>query len=79
MSGVAHVTLPHGTDDAFVVGGSDGLIFAVDTVGTGHNTSYPSNMQTRALQIPFTGGIIPNHTVVNQGPCQISSQLVTGL
>ncbi|KAJ3551124.1 hypothetical protein NM688_g4913 [Phlebia brevispora] len=77
LSGVAHVTLPQGTDDTFVVGGSDGLIFAVDTVGGGHNTSYPSNMETRALQIPFTGGIIPPHIVLNSGPCTTSDQLVT--
>ncbi len=77
LSGVAHVTLPFGTDDAFVVGGSDGLILAVDVTGSGHNTSYPSNQQTRALQIPFTNGIIPPHVVLNAGPCNVSDQLVT--
>ncbi|THG93102.1 hypothetical protein EW026_g8040 [Hermanssonia centrifuga] len=77
LSGVVHVTLPHGTGDAWVVGGIDGLIFAVDSVGTGHNTSYPSNSETRALQIPFTDGVIPPHTVVNSGACLINSQIVT--
>ncbi|GJE88827.1 hypothetical protein PsYK624_049140 [Phanerochaete sordida] len=76
LSGVAHVTLPHGTDDAFVLGGDNGIIIAVDTTGTGHNTSYPSNQQTRALQIPFTGGIIPPHVVVGEGACT-SDQIVT--
>lgn len=76
LSGVAHVTLPHGTGDAFVVGGANGLILAVDVTGTGHNTSYPSNEQTRALQIPFTNGIIPPHVVVSDGACT-SDQIVT--
>jgi hypothetical protein len=77
LSGVAHVTLPHGTDDAFVVGGANGLIIAVDTTGTGHNTSYPSNDSTRALQIPFAGGVIPPHTVLSSGACTGDSQVVT--
>ena len=70
------MTLPHGTDDAFVLGGDNGIIVAVDTTGTGHNTSYPSNQQTRALQIPFSGGIIPPHVVVGEGACT-SDQIVT--
>ena len=77
LSGVAHVTLPHGTGDAFVVGGADGTIIAVDTTGTGHNTSYPSNSDTRALQIPFTDGVIPPHTVLFDGACNVTSQVVT--
>lgn len=75
MSGVAHVTLPGTTSGAYIVGGSDGLIIAVDTIGGGHNTSYPSNMETRALQIPFTKGIIPPHTVLSSGACT-SNQIV---
>ena len=77
LSGVAHVTLPYGTDDAYVVGGPDGAIIAVDATGTGHNTSYPSNMETRALQIAFTDGIIPPHEVLNAGACNATDQVVT--
>ena len=77
LSGVAHVTLPHGTDDAYVVGGPDGTIIAVDVTGTGHNTSYPSNMETRALQIAFTDGIIPPHEVLGSGACNVTDQVVT--
>lgn len=76
LSGAAHVTLPFGKGDAFVLGGDNGIIIAVDTTGTGHNTSYPSNQQTRALQIPFKDGIIPPHVVVGQGACT-SDQIVT--
>ena len=70
------MTLPHGTDEAFVLGGGNGIIVAVDTTGTGHNTSYPSSQQTRGLQIPFTNGIIPPHVVLHDGACT-SDQIVT--
>ena len=60
-----------------MLGGADGLIIAVDTVGTGHNTSYPSNAETRALQIPFADGIIPAHVVLHSGACTGNSQVVT--
>ena len=53
-----------------------GAFIAVDTTGTGHNTSYPSNQETRALQIPFTNGIIPPHVVVADGACT-ADQIVT--
>ena len=71
------MTLPYGTDDAFVVGGPDGTIIAVDVTGTGHNTSYPANMETRALQIAFTDGIIPPYEVLGTGACNVTDQVVT--
>lgn len=68
-SGLAVVTLPNNPGTAFVPGGPNGIIIAVDTTGSGHNTSYPSNSETIGLQIPFADGIIPPHTVANEGPC----------
>ncbi|EIN03556.1 hypothetical protein PUNSTDRAFT_146994 [Punctularia strigosozonata HHB-11173 SS5] len=69
-AGLAHVTLPASPGvEAFVVGGSQGLIVAVDTTGSGHNTSYPSAEQTIAFQVPFADGLVPDHTVLNSGPC----------
>lgn len=78
LAGEAHITLPNGTDEAWVLGGRDGMILAVDTsaVSTyGHNTTYPSNETTIALQIPIEGGLVPNHTVVHTGPCVDGDQL----
>lgn len=49
-------------------GGLDGIVIAVDTVGTGQNTSYPSSSDIIALQIPFEDGAFP-HSVVAGGPC----------
>jgi len=71
LSGLAHITFPDSSDEAYVVGGKDGFIFAADTSSVsakGHFTNYPSNQETRVLQIP-TGGTIPNHTVLHSGPC----------
>lgn len=68
-SGLAVVTLPNNTGTAYVPGGANGIIIAVDTVGSGHNTSYPSNSETIALQIPFADDAIPAHSVVAEGPC----------
>ncbi|KAF2020470.1 hypothetical protein BU24DRAFT_487088 [Aaosphaeria arxii CBS 175.79] len=70
LSGLAHLTLPndHSTD-AFVVGGVGGLLFATDTTGTGHITRYPSDQETVAIAAPFADGIVPEHIVLNDGPC----------
>ncbi|EPS96657.1 hypothetical protein FOMPIDRAFT_1082047, partial [Fomitopsis schrenkii] len=68
-SGLAVITLPNNTGSAYVLGGSDGITIMVDTVGTGHNTSYPLDTDTTALLIPFEDGVIPAHSVVADGPC----------
>lgn len=36
----------------------------------GHITTYPSDTDTVALQIPFEGGRFPAHSVLYEGPCQ---------
>jgi hypothetical protein len=72
LSGLAHITLPNSTVDAYVLGGKNGFIFAADTAAVsaiGHSTNYPSNFETVALQIP-TGGTIPQHNVLYSGPCK---------
>jgi len=71
LAGEAHVTLANSSDQAFIFGGANGLIFAADTAAVsakGHSTNYPSNSETIALQIP-TGGAIPDHNVLHSGPC----------
>ncbi|KAN0133339.1 hypothetical protein V8E53_008779 [Lactarius tabidus] len=81
LSGLAHITLPNSTDEAYVNGGKNGLLFAADTsdVSTlGHSTNYPSREETRAIQIP-TGGSIPSHTVLYSGPCCGKELLGRGL
>ncbi|TFK47212.1 hypothetical protein OE88DRAFT_827783 [Heliocybe sulcata] len=78
LSGLAHITLPNSTAEAWVVGGENGMIIAADTAAVstyGHITTYPSTMQTVALQIPTEGGIVPNHTVLHSGPCTTAEQL----
>ncbi len=72
MSGLAHISLANSTDEAFIYGGKNGLIFAADTVDVspkGHSTNYPSKEETRAIQVP-TGGIVPQYAVLYSGPCK---------
>ncbi|KAK7547797.1 hypothetical protein IWX50DRAFT_341721 [Phyllosticta citricarpa] len=68
-SGLAHLSLPHGDDEAWVLGGVNGLIFAYDTTGTGHRTTYPSDQATIALALPVEGDKPPPYSVLHQGPC----------
>ena len=71
LSGEAHITLANSSEQAIIYAGPNALIFAADTAAVsakGHLTSYPSNSETVALQIP-TGGIIPDHNVLHSGPC----------
>jgi len=75
LSGLAHISLPYpasrnvSLNEAWVAGGAEGLIVAVDTVGTGHITTYPLDVRTVVLQFPFKDDIIPAHRVLYQGPC----------
>ncbi|KAI9740277.1 MAG: hypothetical protein M1834_004855 [Cirrosporium novae-zelandiae] len=80
FSGMAHITLPDSSDssdEAWILGGANGLIVAVDTTGSGHITTYPSDEQTIALQIAFAGEAIPPHTVLKTGACEVSSQIIS--
>jgi hypothetical protein len=70
ISGLAHVTLPQDpATDLWIVGGRGGVLFAVDTTGEGHVTSYPSDAETVAIIAPFEDGVVPEFSVVKEGPC----------
>jgi hypothetical protein len=70
LSGVAHITLPQDPSvDLWIVGGKSGLLFAVDTTGPGHVTRYPSDQETAAITAPFAQGVVPQYTVLVDGPC----------
>jgi hypothetical protein len=77
LSGLAHVTLPDGSDEAWIVEGVNGLVVAADTAGIGHHTAYPSDKETVALQIPFANGVVPPHKVLKQGACHSASQVIS--
>lgn len=55
--------------------GVNNFIVAVDTVGVGHNTAYPSDKETVALQVPFRDGEVPPHRVLGKGACVSKGQV----
>ena len=72
LSGLAHITLPNSTTEAWVEGGKNGVILALDTVDVsafGHFTTYPSQERTTAVQIPLGEKGVPGHWVLHEGPC----------
>ncbi|KAJ5109034.1 hypothetical protein N7456_005709 [Penicillium angulare] len=73
LSGLAHITLPNSTAEAWVTGGKHGAILALDTAdvsGWGHITRYPSNETTVVFEIPLGEEGVPGHKVLYQGACQ---------
>ncbi|CAI7599169.1 unnamed protein product [Penicillium manginii] len=73
LSGLAHITLPNSTAEAYIPGGKNGAILALDTADVsslGHITKYPSEESTVALIIPLGQGGIPGHAVLHNGACK---------
>lgn len=73
LSGLVHITLPNSTTEAWVAGGKNGAILALDTRDVsflGHYTSYPSKDSTVSLEIPLSAGVVPDHRVLHAGSCQ---------
>lgn len=71
LSGLAHITLPESDDEAWIHGGKEGAILALDTAAVsaqGHNTKYPSDEVTVALQVPFKE--VPGHRVLHRRACE---------
>ncbi|KAH8703537.1 hypothetical protein BGW36DRAFT_423095 [Talaromyces proteolyticus] len=77
LSGVAHITLPHSSDEAYIVGGKHGGILALDTADVsvdGHFTVYPTNEVTTSLELQLENGIAPPHVSLHDGPCTAEEQ-----
>ncbi|KAJ5935154.1 hypothetical protein N7466_004701 [Penicillium verhagenii] len=73
LSGLAHITLPNSTAEAWVSGGKNGAILALDTADVsylGHITKYPSNESTVTFEVPLGEEGIPAHTVLYSGACK---------
>lgn len=74
LSGLAQITFPFNDDEAWIMEGVNGLLVANDVSGIGHYTTYPSDKETVALQVPFEGGIVPEHEVLGKGACRHAIQ-----
>lgn len=73
ISGLAHITLPNSTAEAYVTGGRNGAILALDTADVsklGHITTYPSKEPTVAIEVPLGEEGVPAHRVLYKGPCK---------
>ncbi|KUJ13669.1 uncharacterized protein LY89DRAFT_590988 [Mollisia scopiformis] len=73
LSGLAHITFPYNDEEAWVMEGVNGLLVANDIKGIGHYTTYPSDKETVALQVPFEGGVVPQHKILGRGACHHTS------
>lgn len=71
LAGMAHVELPGDpeSEGLWITEGINPVIVAADTLGVGHNTYYPGDKTTIALQAPFEDEVVPEHTVVKSGAC----------
>ncbi|KAL9032075.1 MAG: hypothetical protein Q9180_006712 [Flavoplaca navasiana] len=72
LSGTAIVSVPN-HPPVTIRGGKEGLIIAADIAAVskqGHDTKYPCEEQTIAIQIPTGDGQVPPHTVLYAGPCR---------
>jgi hypothetical protein len=77
LSGLAHITLPNSTQEAFVLGGKHGILLALDTPDVsagGHITVYPTDEVTIGLQIPLKDGTVPGHVKLHDGGCSPQEQ-----
>jgi hypothetical protein len=76
---MAHITFPYNDQEAWVMEGVNGFLVANDVTGIGHYTTYPSDKETVALQVPFEGGAVPDHEVLGKGACHQTSRLEFGI
>ncbi len=51
------------------------MILLLDTTGTGHGTSFPASVDTNSVLVALND--IPDHLVVNSGPCSDDTQVIT--
>jgi hypothetical protein len=69
LTGQAHVTFPYHSQEVWIEQGMNDILIASDIKGIGHFTAYPGDEETRALQVPFKGGMVPMHRVLWKGAC----------
>jgi hypothetical protein len=76
LSGLIKVSVPDRDQEVMIPGGKNALLIAVDTPDvseTGHVSEVLE--ETIILQIPFAGGVIPEHTVLYHDACSCDELL----
>lgn len=69
ISGLGHIQLLNSSDEAWIVGGKYGLVYADDVDTYGHYTTFPSKEETVLLGLPTADGRRPDHEVLHEGAC----------
>lgn len=72
LSGRSHVVTPHanGSQEVWIdVAGPNQMVLALDSLGKGHLTYYPSDQETVALQIPLANVDDLQVDVLHDGGC----------
>ena len=71
ISGLLVISVPNDEEQEPIqlLGGPSGLLLALDTEGTGHETAQPSDEYSMGFVLPFKDGIVPEHVVLKDGPC----------
>ncbi|KAF2135198.1 uncharacterized protein K452DRAFT_239817 [Aplosporella prunicola CBS 121167] len=77
-SGLAHITLPFSDDEAWILGGKNGLLIVADPIGTGHHTTYPTDETTVTFALPILNDELPAYEVLSKGPCFYHGTQVVG-
>jgi hypothetical protein len=70
LLGTAKVTVPEREQEMIISAGKNSILIAVDTPDLselGHISDFLE--ETVLLQIPFAGGVVPDHTVLYQEAC----------
>ncbi|KHN95780.1 uncharacterized protein MAM_06392 [Metarhizium album ARSEF 1941] len=72
ISGLAHISLYKGRDEAWIQGGKYGLLIAADTADLtehGHLTRYPSAADTVSVTFQIKDRQSFKYSLLHQGPC----------
>jgi hypothetical protein len=69
VTGAAHVTIPDSSDELWITEQGDQVVIANDIHGIGHDTEYPLNRDTVALQLPFKDAKVPEYRMLHMGSC----------
>ena len=70
VSGLLHITLEESDDEAWIVGGRYGLLFANDDDTSGHTSDFSGPDETILMLTTLPADTVPKHKVLYSGQCE---------